>query len=196
MDTHALLNFYTPPTDASVRAQSSPLFRFTNEMQIGDYVIYPSKIDRMIYVGIIKGDYEYQSNLEDDEYKNRRKVEWITPNGIPRNSFSQATLNELGAFISIFAIKPHTANEILGSIGIIDFEQENIDLLPNLQEETDENPDDEIATKAITETTKTSTEDFIIRKLHQNTPISTLNKLFKLNRRITTFFIHNDADRM
>ncbi len=29
-----------------------------------------------------------------------------------------------------------------------------------------------------------------------NTPISTLNKLFKLNRRITTFFIHNDADRM
>ena len=28
------------------------------------------------------------------------------------------------------------------------------------------------------------------------TPISTLNKLFKLNRRITTFFIHNDADRM
>lgn len=155
-------------TDASVRAQSSPLFRFTNEMQIGDYVIYPSKIDRMIYVGIIKGDYEYQSNLEDDEYKNRRKVEWITPNGIPRNSFSQTTLNELGAFISIFAIKPHTANEILGSIGIIDFGQENIDLLPNLQEETDESPDDEIATKAITETTKTSTEDFIIRKLHQN----------------------------
>jgi hypothetical protein len=30
----------------------------------------------------------------------------------------------------------------------------------------------------------------------KNTPISTLNKLFKLNRRITTFFIHNDADRM
>ena len=56
-------------TDASVRAQSSPLFRFTHEMQIGDYVIYPSKTDRMIYVGIIKGNYEYQSNLEDDEYK-------------------------------------------------------------------------------------------------------------------------------
>ena len=30
----------------------------------------------------------------------------------------------------------------------------------------------------------------------KKTPISTLNKLFKLNRRITTFFIHNDADRM
>ena len=154
-------------TDASVRAQSSPLFRFTHEMQIGDYVIYPSKTDRMIYVGIIQSDYEYQSNLEDDEYKNRRKIEWITPNGIPRNSFSQATLNELGAFISIFSIKPHTANEILGSLGLSDFEQENIDLLPNI-EESDENQDDEVATKVITETTKTSTEDFIIRKLHQN----------------------------
>ena len=31
---------------------------------------------------------------------------------------------------------------------------------------------------------------------YMDTPISTLNKLFKLNRRITTFFIHNDADRM
>ena len=33
-------------------------------------------------------------------------------------------------------------------------------------------------------------------KNYNTTPISTLNKLFKLNRRITTFFIHNDADRM
>lgn len=163
----ALKETQSDATEASVRAQSSPLFRFLHEMQIDDYIIYPSKTDRMIYVGIIKGDYEYQINLEDDEYKNRRKVEWITPNGIPRNNFSQATLNELGAYITIFAIKPQTANEILGSLGLFGFDQENINLLPNL-EESDESSDDEIATKAITETTKTSTEDFIIRKLHQN----------------------------
>lgn len=154
-------------TEASVRAQSSPLFRFTNEMQVGDYVIYPSKTDRMIYVGIIKGEYEHQVNLEYDEYKNRRKVEWMTPNGVPRNGFSQATLNELGAFISIFAIKNHTANEILGSLGLIELKQESSDLLLNSDDELDENSDDEIATKVITETTKSSTEDFIIRKLHQ-----------------------------
>ncbi len=163
----ALKETQSDATEASVRAQSSPLFRFLHEMQIDDYIIYPSKTDRMIYVGIIKGDYEYQINLEDDEYKNRRKVEWITPNGIPRNNFSQTTLNELGAYITIFAIKPHTANEVLGSLGLFGFDQENINLLPNL-EESDESSDDEIATKAITETTKTSTEDFIIRKLHQN----------------------------
>ena len=158
-------------TEASIRVQSSPLFRFTHEMQIGDYVIYPSKTDRMIYVGIITGEYEYIGNLEDEEYKSRRKVEWITPNGIPRNNFSQTTLNELGAFISIFAIKQHTSAEILGSIGLIEIEskKEETSVLQNSDDELDEeNTDDELATRVVNETTKMSTEDFIIRKLHQN----------------------------
>ena len=31
------------------------LFRFAHEMQIGDYVVFPSKIDRMINLGIVEG---------------------------------------------------------------------------------------------------------------------------------------------
>ena len=35
------------------------LFRFVHEMQVGDYVVFPSKSDRMIYFGVIEGNYVY-----------------------------------------------------------------------------------------------------------------------------------------
>lgn len=156
-------------SEASIRSQSSPLFRFINEMKIGDYVIYPSKTDRMIYVGAVSSDYFYEEPLEDDEYKSRRKINWITPNGIPRNTLSQSTLNELGAFITIFLIKQHTANEILGPLGLIDVTPEDFPLSPDQEDELNETLDDnELTTKAINESAKTSTEDFIIGRLHQN----------------------------
>lgn len=165
----ALKDAQPKSSEASIRSQSSPLFRFINEMKIGDYVIYPSKTDRMIYVGAISSDYFYEESLEDDEYKSRRKINWITPNGIPRNTLSQSTLNELGAFITIFLIKQHTANEILGPLGLIDVVQEDFQLSPDQEDELNETLDDkELTTKAINETAKTSTEDFIIGRLHQN----------------------------
>ena len=38
------------------------LYRFCCEMNIGDYVIYPSKSDRMINIGEVTGDYTYVAN--------------------------------------------------------------------------------------------------------------------------------------
>ena len=35
------------------------LFRFCYEMQVGDYVVYPSKIDRKINLGVVESDYMY-----------------------------------------------------------------------------------------------------------------------------------------
>ena len=50
--------------------------------------------------------------------------------------------------------------------------------------------------KGISTTLAAPLDILVFKKVQFSTPISTLNKLFKLNRRITTFFIHNDADRM
>ena len=36
------------------------LYRFLHEMKIGDYVIFPSKADRMVNIGKITGEYDYQ----------------------------------------------------------------------------------------------------------------------------------------
>ncbi|MCG5957870.1 restriction endonuclease (plasmid) [Acinetobacter nosocomialis] len=156
-------------TESSIRSQSSPLFRFINEMKVGDYVVYPSKTDRMIYVGTISSDYYFDGVIADDEYQNRRKVTWITSNGIPRNSFSQSTLNELGAFITIFSIKPKTSNEIFQHLGLTDDIQLDIEVSSVLEDELAETVDDkEYLAKSINETAKTSTEDFIIGQLYSN----------------------------
>lgn len=165
----ALKDVQPTSTESSIRSQSSPLFRFINEMNIGDYVVYPSKTDRMIYVGIISSDYYFDETITDDEYQSRRKVSWITSSGIPRNTFSQSTLNELGAFITIFRVKQHTSNEIFKHLGLTEVIESEVEVRTDLEEELTENLDDkEFLAKSINETAKTSTEDFIIEQLHSN----------------------------
>ena len=64
------------------------LYRFLHEVQIDDYVVFPSKTDRKINIGRIKSDYYFDD--KDGEYVQRRNVEWL--NHIPRLSFSQGAL--------------------------------------------------------------------------------------------------------
>ena len=46
---------YPAAKKGSIPTSSGMLFRFIHEMQIGDYVIFPSKSDRKINIGIIEG---------------------------------------------------------------------------------------------------------------------------------------------
>ncbi len=52
------------------------LFRFVHEMQKGDIVLYPSKLDRHVHIGRITGDYKYDQSV-DKHYPNLRTVEWL-----------------------------------------------------------------------------------------------------------------------
>ena len=76
------------------------LYRFTYEMKMGDYVIFPSKKDRMINIGKIKSNYEYNKDI--GMYHNIRKVEWLKH--IPRTSFSQGALYEAGSALTLFSV--------------------------------------------------------------------------------------------
>ena len=77
------------------------LYRFIHEVQIGDYVVFPSKTDRKINIGTVEGDYFFEDN--DGEYVQRRKVKWLKH--IPRLSFSQGALYEVGSAMSFFSVK-------------------------------------------------------------------------------------------
>ena len=68
------------------------LYRFLHEVQIGDYVVFPSKSDRKINIGVVEGDYYYDDS--DGEYVQRRKVKWLKH--LPRTSFTQGALYEAG----------------------------------------------------------------------------------------------------
>lgn len=95
----------------SIPTSAGMLFRFVHELKTGDYVIYPSKLDRRVNIGIVEGDYFYQP--EAGHYVHQRKVKWLKH--IPRTSFSQGALYEIGAFMTFFSVK-NFADEFLESL--------------------------------------------------------------------------------
>lgn len=87
------------------------LYRFLYEMNIGDYVIFPSKADRMVNIGRITGEYDYRPGKS--LYDNIRKVEWLKH--LPRRVFSQGALYEIGSAMTLFSVKNY-ADEFLAKL--------------------------------------------------------------------------------
>ena len=121
-------------------------------MKVGDYIVFPSKTDRMINIGIVESEY-YYSSLPDDStksYANRRKVKWLKH--IPRTAFTQGALYESGSALTLFMIKNY-AEEYLSALDD-DFKTNTT---PDIIE------DDTVA--AMADDIKESTRDFILKQL-------------------------------
>lgn len=102
---------YPDAKKGSIPTGVGMLFRFCHEVQIGDYIIYPSKIDRMINIGEVTGDYKYVPDAS--EYVQQRSVKWLKH--LPRMSFSQGSLYEIGSAMSFFMVKNY-ADEFLAAL--------------------------------------------------------------------------------
>lgn len=102
---------YPNAKKGSVATGAGMLYRFAHEVEIGDYVVFPSKIDRQINIGVIEGGYEYHP--EAAEYVHQRKVKWLKH--LPRTSFSQGALYEVGSAMSFFTVKNY-ADEYLAAL--------------------------------------------------------------------------------
>ena len=138
---------YPDSKKGQVSAGVGMLFRFLYEMQIGDYVVFPSKIDRMINIGTIESDYYYEET--DGEYVQRRKVKWLKH--ISRTAFSQGALYEVGSAMSFFMVKNY-ADEFLSALD------------EDFKKTIDDDSDDE-SVGATAEEIKESTKDFILKEL-------------------------------
>jgi restriction system protein len=141
----------------SVYPQSKPgsapnacgqIYRFINEAQIGDYVVFPSKIDRKINIGQITGNSVYDAN--GGIYPRRRTVKWIKK-GIARTSFSQGALYEIGSAMTFFCVKNY-ADEFLAALN-------NSTKTVN----TTDDEDEEIALQA--DLINDQTKDFVLKQL-------------------------------
>ena len=95
----------------SIPTSVGMLYRFCHEVQIGDYIVYPSKSDRMINIGEVTGDYVYVADAH--EYVQQRDVKWLKH--IPRTYFSQGALYEIGSAMTFFAVKNY-ADEFLAAL--------------------------------------------------------------------------------
>jgi len=126
------------------------LYRFVYEAQVGDYVIYPSKRNREINIGLIDSDYFYDENEAD--YVHKRNVKWLKH--LSRTSFTQGALYEVGSAITFFSIRNYT-DEFLSAL-----EKE---FIPKISEEDD----DETVAKTAEEIIE-STKDFVLKELERH----------------------------
>lgn len=142
---------YSNAKNGSVPTSSGMLFRFIHEIQIGDYVVFPSKSNRMINIGVVKGEYMYVESAA--EYVQQRSVEWIKR--LPRTAFSQGALYEIGSAMSLFAIKKY-ADEFLAALD------------KNFKSNSAVEYDEDESVAATADDIVESTRDFILKELSKN----------------------------
>ena len=145
------IEVYPDAKKGSVPTSSGMLFRFMHEAQIGDYVIFPSKSDRKINIGVIESDYHYAPSA--GEYVQQRNVKWLRH--LPRTFFSQGALYEIGSAMSFFAVKNY-ADEFLSAL--------DKDFNKHVSETSEE--DESVAATA--DDIIESTRDFILKELSKN----------------------------
>lgn len=155
-DRNAFKEKYTEayPNDTSGKIANSVgmLYRFTHEVKIGDYVVFPSKIDRQINIGVIESGYEYHP--EALEYMHQHKVKWLKH--LPRTLFSQGALYEIGSLLTFFTVKNYT-DEYLAALDN-GFKNNATKFLP----------DEDESIRATADEIVEATRDFILKELSRN----------------------------
>lgn len=136
----------------TVPTSAGQLYRFLHEMQVGDFVAYPSKKSKVIHLGRITGAYKHDPHGEPN-YPQRRAVTWLK--AIPRSHFSQGALYEIGSALSVFVIKNY-ADEFWAAI-------KGTQPPPPVSPSTD----DTVA--EISQDVEETTRDFVLKVLAQQT---------------------------
>ena len=138
---------YPNAKKGSIATSAGMLYRFMHEVQVGDYIIFPSKSDRKINIGVIEGDYFYVETAS--KYVQQRKVKWIKH--LPRTVFSQGALYEVGSALAFFAVENY-ADEFRAAVN------------KNSQRLVSDDGEDE-SVGATAEDIVESTKDFILKEL-------------------------------
>ncbi len=137
---------YADEKAGAIPVKAGILFRFAKEMRIGDVVVYPSKVDRVVNIGVVEGNYIFANDV-DSLYPHRRKVAWRVH--VPRANFSQSALYEIGSAITLFQISNNT-EEFLAALDGKPLKIDEVGAVSAV----------EIAVQA-----EESAEDFVIKKL-------------------------------
>lgn len=139
---------YPESRKGAIANVAGQLYRFCHEVQVGDYVVFPSKSNREVNIGIVEGTYVYDQNH--NEYVQTHKVNWLKH--FPRTYFSQGALYEIGSAMTFFMVKNY-ADEFLAAL------DKNFKKAA-LSEDTEDE-----SVGATAEDIKESTRDFILKEL-------------------------------
>ncbi|WP_304341036.1 restriction endonuclease [Metaclostridioides mangenotii] len=89
----------------------SQILPIAHRMEVGDWVVLPSKVNRTIHFGKITGDYCHNPYAE-NPYYHYREVNWFATD-IPRDNFEQDILYSMGAFMTVCRIHKNNAKDRL-----------------------------------------------------------------------------------
>lgn len=136
----------TKATDLPLIA--AQVFRFVQEIGDGDFVVFPAKVSRKVYIGQISGNYTFRPSVNAN-FPHQRPVRWLKE--FSRSQFSQGALFELGSALMVFKIKAH-ADEFRAAL-----------------ERKMATPDEKIipSARVSTDEIEEQTRDFISRQLSQ-----------------------------
>lgn len=141
---------YKNSKEGNVAVCSGQIYRFYNECKIGDYIVFPSKFDSKINIGIVETETFFQSDFPN--YPHQKKVKWIKK-GLHRTNFSQGALYEIGSAMTFFSVKNY-ADEFLSVLN------------NGIEINTTEDENEEISLQA--DTIIANTKDYILKQLSTN----------------------------
>jgi len=145
---------YTDISLGALRNTAGIFYRFVYEMQIGDLVIYPSKLSKQVYIGEVKSGYKYQPDIF-KEYPNHRDIVWKA--NFPRTQFTQDALYEIGSALTLFQVRNY-AEEFLAAM--------EGKPKPEESELTLEEDKEDVA--GLTENFEQQAKDFVLKQLKRN----------------------------
>jgi len=93
---------------------ASQVWRFINEIGIGDWVITYSPANRTYLVGKVVGESEYQPEGSSKGMSLIRPVEW-QPQELRRDILTPTTKNSLGSTLTVFVVPDAPAEEVLAA---------------------------------------------------------------------------------
>lgn len=120
----------------TVVSGASQVWRFVNEVQVNDWVVTYSPINRLYLVGKVVGPSEYHPEWSDQGMALARKVQWQTRE-LPRDNLSTGTKNSLGSTLTLFELSSAAMTEVLAAL--------EGQVTQSVQEETEEAIEDSLA---------------------------------------------------
>jgi restriction system protein len=149
---------YPEKKPGAIPVEAGTLFRFAHEIAAGELIVYPSKHNRMVNIGHATGKRWHGPALNpgDDAFPNFLGVKWF--GCYPRNDFSQAALNEIGSFITLFRVREHGAEfeaKVGGRASAVDADGTDETFVP-----------DDIASQNTSQLAEENTQDFVIRRIN------------------------------
>ncbi|MGF9977714.1 restriction endonuclease [Viridibacillus arvi] len=153
-----LIEHYELPKAKTAVNWASQIYPILAKMQIGDWIVLPSKRSRTIHFGEITGDYVFDKKLG-SPYYHYRTVRWFATD-IPRDVFDQDILYSLGAFMTVCKIHKNNAEERIKQLWKNNWNS-NKTLLTDLDEGDDE---DNISLHNIEENMLDQISEYILQK--------------------------------